>query len=149
MTFHVGGTFFSFFLLSTEEAKTKSFSPFKQLKLDELITPLITEDSFSDQNPPDRILSVPVALISLNTLAVERFCFCFSLFSLLLLHFTYKCVYIYKMYLFIASETPPGKRVAHNYIYVVLTVAVSPETEKLCHKMYETNLLARGWIDSW
>lgn len=53
------------------------------------------------------------------------------------------------MYLFIASETPPGKRVAHNYIYIVLTVAVSPETEKLCHKMYETYLLARGWIDSW
>lgn len=83
MTFHVGGTFFSFFLLSTEEAKTKSFSPFKQLKLDELITPLITEDSFSDQNPPDRILSVPVALISLNTLAVDRFWFFFffSVFS--------------------------------------------------------------------
>lgn len=53
------------------------------------------------------------------------------------------------MYLFIASEIPPGETVAHNYIYIVLTVAVSPETEDLCHKMYETNLLARDWIDSW
>lgn len=80
MTFQVGVTFFSFFLLTTEEAKTKSFSPFKQLKLDELIPPLITEDSFSDQNPPDRILSVPVALVSLNTLAAEHIFF-FSVFS--------------------------------------------------------------------
>lgn len=35
MTFLGGGTSFSFFLLTTEEVKTKSFSSFKQLKLDE------------------------------------------------------------------------------------------------------------------
>lgn len=30
------------------------------------------------------------------------------------------------MYLFIAGETPPGKRVAHNYIYIVLNSSCKP-----------------------
>lgn len=38
MTFQVGSTFFSFFPLTREEARTKGFSSFKQLKLDETST---------------------------------------------------------------------------------------------------------------
>jgi len=36
MTFPDGGASFSFFLLTIEEVKTKSFSSFKQIQLDEL-----------------------------------------------------------------------------------------------------------------